>query len=75
MDPPCTFDITPLDFFFLGYVKDQIFSTRVGNVDKFHAQINNAVAFVTPQMLENIWCEVLTAETMKSLGLRHSSSA
>jgi hypothetical protein len=55
---PLAPDITPLDFFLWGYVKDQIFSTNVGNLYEFHAQIINAVASVTPQILENIWCEI-----------------
>jgi hypothetical protein len=45
-------------FFFWGYVKDQVFRTKVGSVVKLSARINNAVASVTPQMLENTWCEI-----------------
>jgi hypothetical protein len=56
--PPRSPDITPQDFFFWDYVKDQVFRTKVGSVVELRARINNAVASVTPQMLENTWREI-----------------
>jgi hypothetical protein len=50
-------DITPPNFSLWGYVKDQVFSMNVGSVDELHARITNAVASVTSQMLEKMWCE------------------
>jgi hypothetical protein len=47
-----------LDFIFWGYVKDQEFRPKVGSVVELRARINNAVASVTPQMLENTWREI-----------------
>jgi hypothetical protein len=51
-------DKTTLDFFFQDYVKDQVFCPKVGSVIELRASINNAVASVIPQMLENTWCEI-----------------
>jgi hypothetical protein len=56
--PPRTPDITPLDFFFWGYVKDQVFRSKIGSVVELRARINNAVASVTPQMLEKTWRKI-----------------
>jgi hypothetical protein len=56
--PPHSPDITPLDFFFWGYIKDQVFHPKVGSVVELHAGINSAVASVTPHMLKNTWCEI-----------------
>jgi hypothetical protein len=47
-----------MDSFFWGYGKDQVFHPKVGSVVLLCARINNAVAFVTPQMLENTWHEI-----------------
>jgi hypothetical protein len=54
-------DITPLDFFFLGYVKDQVdqvFCPKFGSVVELRARINSAAASVPLQMLENTEREV-----------------
>jgi hypothetical protein len=42
-----------LDIFLRGYVKDQAFSRNIGSTDDVYAWISNAVASMTPQMLEN----------------------
>jgi hypothetical protein len=51
---PLSPDITPLDIFHCGYVKDQAFNMNIDSADNFCAQISSAVASVTPQMLENV---------------------
>jgi hypothetical protein len=49
----CFPDITPLDFYLLRLCKGPGISSKVGSVVELHAQINNAAAFMTLQMLEN----------------------
>jgi hypothetical protein len=44
--------IEPHQFFFWGYLKDLLSCQKV-DVVELHACINKAVAYVTPQMLEN----------------------
>jgi hypothetical protein len=51
-------DITPLDFFFWGYVKNQVFRSKIASAVELRARINNTVASGTPQMLENTWREI-----------------
>jgi len=48
-------DITPLDFFLWGYVKDKVFSTPVPDITNMKARITDALATVTEDMLENTW--------------------
>jgi hypothetical protein len=56
--PPRSPDIIPLDFFFWGYVKDIVYSTRVPDINNLRARIVEAVATITPDMLERTWTKV-----------------
>ena len=56
--PPRSPDITPLDFFLCGYVKDRVFSTPVPDITNLKARITDAFATITEQMLENTWREI-----------------
>jgi hypothetical protein len=53
--PPRSPDITPLDFFLWGYVKDIVYKTPVTSLDELKLRIVAAIETVTPQMLENTW--------------------
>jgi len=51
-------DITPLDFFLWGYVKDKVFSTPVpGNIN-LKARITDSFTTIIEDMLENTWREI-----------------
>lgn len=56
--PPRSPDLTPLDFFLWGYVKDIVYSTPVMSLDELKRRIVAAIKTVTPQMLENCWKEI-----------------
>jgi hypothetical protein len=56
--PPRSPDITPLDFFLWGYVKDTVYKTPVTSLDEVKLRIVAAIETVTPQMLENTWREI-----------------
>jgi len=56
--PPRSPDITPLDFFLWGYVKDRVFSTPVPDITNLTARITDAFATITEDMLENTWREI-----------------
>jgi hypothetical protein len=43
-------DITPLDFFLQGYVKDKVFSTPVPDITNLKARITDAFATITEDM-------------------------
>lgn len=53
--PPRSPDLTPLDFFFWGYVKDCVFNTPVRDLNHLKQKIHEAVDSVTAQMLRNTW--------------------
>uniref|UniRef100_A0A1B6EKB9 DUF4817 domain-containing protein n=1 Tax=Cuerna arida TaxID=1464854 RepID=A0A1B6EKB9_9HEMI len=55
--PPRSPDITPLDFFLWGYVKNFVYSEKIRNIDHLRQRIIAAVASVTPNLLTNTWRE------------------
>jgi len=56
--PPRSPDITPLDFFLWGYVKDKVFSKPVPVITNLKARITDDFATITEDMLENTWREI-----------------
>jgi len=56
--PPRSPDITPLDFFLWGYVKDKVFSTPVPDVTNLKARIRDTFATITEDVLGNTWREI-----------------
>jgi len=56
--PPRSPDITPLDLFLWGYVKDKVFSTPVPDITNLKAKITDIFATMTEDMLENTWREI-----------------
>jgi len=51
--PPRSPDITPLDFFLLGFVKDKVFSTPVPDITNLKARITDAFAAMAEDILKN----------------------
>ena len=56
--PPRSPDITTLDFFLWGYVKDKLFSTPVPDITNLKARITDAFVTITEDILENTWREI-----------------
>jgi hypothetical protein len=56
--PPRSPDLTPLDFYFWGYVRQIIYSVRVHNIQHLKQRIKEAVASVTPDVLGRVWQEM-----------------
>ncbi|CAL1688642.1 unnamed protein product [Lasius platythorax] len=52
--PPRSPDITPLDFFLWGFIKQKVFSTKPTTPDDMKERIRQACADVTPQMLAEV---------------------
>ena len=70
--PPRSPDVTPLDFFFWGYIKSQVFQTPVDNLVQLRRRIRDAVQTVTNAMLTKTWRELLTRlECLRDNGGRH----
>ena len=49
--PPCSPDITPLDFFLWGYVKDIVYQTKVRDITDLKQRIFNAIATIDEAIL------------------------
>lgn len=53
--PPRSPDLTPLDFFLVGYLKNTIFKNRLHNLNQLEAAIQEEVQNITPQQLQNVF--------------------
>jgi hypothetical protein len=56
--PPRTPDLTPLDFFFWGYVKNIFYQEKIADLRALRHCITEAVVTVTEVMLVNTWREI-----------------
>ncbi|GBL77128.1 hypothetical protein AVEN_12763-1 [Araneus ventricosus] len=56
--PPRSPDLTPLDFFFWGYVRYKIYSREIRDVEDIRASIIAAIATVITEMQQRIWLEL-----------------
>jgi hypothetical protein len=56
--PPRSPDLTPLDFFLGGYLKDSVFVPPVNDLQDLPARILETVATVPMDMLERTWQEI-----------------
>ena len=52
-------DVTPLDFFFWGFVKGRVFKTPVHDIEDLKQRIREATEEVNINMLTNTWKELL----------------
>jgi hypothetical protein len=51
-------DITPLDFFLWGYVKDKVYATKVTGVEDLKTRIRDAITPINRGMLARTWEEL-----------------
>lgn len=56
--PPRSPDITPLDFFLWGYVKDIVYKTQVQDINDLRNRITGAIATIDEAMLRRTWREL-----------------
>ena len=56
--PPNSPDITSLDFFLWGYVKDIVYQTKVRDMTNLKQRISNAIATIDEAMLQQTWQEI-----------------
>lgn len=47
-------DLTPLDFFFWGFLKSKVYETRPRDLDDLRGKIQNTCRLITPEMLNNV---------------------
>jgi hypothetical protein len=51
-------DLTPLDFFLWGYVKNIVYQVKINDLQHLKIRIRDALASVTPNILQATWNEV-----------------
>lgn len=52
--PPRSPDLNPLDFFLWGHMKNYVYSETVNTIEDLEDRIQEAVASVTPEMLNDV---------------------
>jgi len=55
--PPRSPDLTPLDFFAWGFIKDGAYRRKIRDLADLRQRIIEVVELITPQMLINTWQE------------------
>ncbi|GBL95881.1 hypothetical protein AVEN_227124-1 [Araneus ventricosus] len=53
--PPRSPDITPLDFYLWGYVKQHVYSERINDISHLKQRITDVIHSVTPDVLTRVW--------------------
>ena len=56
--PPRSPDVTPLDVFLWGYVKDIVYRTKVRDINDLQHRIIEAIDTVTVDMLARTWQKI-----------------
>ncbi|GBO25568.1 hypothetical protein AVEN_131690-1 [Araneus ventricosus] len=56
--PPRCPDITPLDFYLWGYVKQHVYSERINDINHLKQRITDIIRSVTPDVLTRVWEEL-----------------
>ena len=52
--PPRSPDLTPLDYFLWGYLKERVYKTRLVNIEDLKQRITNEMNTITVEMLRNV---------------------
>ncbi|XP_076666296.1 uncharacterized protein LOC143367911 [Andrena cerasifolii] len=72
--PPRSPDMTPLDFFFWGYLKDEVYRQPVDTLEDIVVRIHAAVANITPQTLLAVQRVGDVSHSERETGSRHSAT-
>ena len=56
--PPRSPDLTPLDFFFWGYVKDKVYQVKIRDLTHLVERVTSAIESIPQSMISKVWREV-----------------
>ena len=59
MWPPCSTDLTPLDFFAWGFIKFDVYQVKINSIQQLKQRIRAAAAKFTPAMLEKVFRSIV----------------
>ena len=51
-------DLTPLDFFLRGYVKDMVYKVKITSVEHLKRRVTDAIQSIPPDMIGRVWNEI-----------------
>lgn len=73
--PPRSPDLTPLDFFLWGMVKEQVYQTPIESVEHLENKIRDACRSITPEMLMHVkrsfWARIQACENSGGRHFEH----
>jgi len=56
--PPRSPDLSPLDFFLCGYIKNIVYAEKIRNIQHLQDRITSAIETVTRDMIQKTWQEI-----------------
>ena len=56
--PPQNPDLSPLDFFLWGYIKNIVYAEKIRNIQHLQERITSAIETVTRDMIQKTWQEI-----------------
>jgi len=56
--PPRSPDLSPLDFFLWGYIKNIVYTEKIRNIQHLQDRITSAIETVTRDMVHKSWQEI-----------------
>ena len=56
--PPRSPDLSPLDFFLWGYIKNIVYAEKIRNIQQLQERITPAIETVTRDMIQKTWQEI-----------------
>ena len=56
--PPRSPDLSPLDFFLWGYIKNIVYAEKIRNIQQLQNRITSAIKNVTRDMIQKTWQEI-----------------
>jgi len=56
--PPRNLDLSPLDFFLWGYIKNTVYAEKIRNTQHLQERITSAIETVTRDMIQKTWQEI-----------------
>lgn len=64
--PPRSSDLSPLEFFYWGYLKNKVYETKPTSVDDLKEKILNVSNLITPEILRIVRYILLSLGTLPS---------
>ena len=56
--PPRSPDLSPLDIFLWGYIKNIVYAEKIRNIQQLQERITSAIEIVTRDMIRKTWQEI-----------------